>query len=797
MKFVSRRVQTPVAGMAAVLMSAAMGAPVANGQEVAAADATADAGQESIAPGRVVRAQEGQQDTASEGGLQTITVSARKTSEDIIRTPVTLTALTEESLELKGIEDRRDLNRFTPGFKAAPQNTSSASRLINSYAMRGLGSVNLFWNGVPLNGGDIPEMLDLQRVEVLRGPQNAHFGRSTFSGAINFIPKGAGFDSEGYAEVDLGTYDNTNFKTGLQGTIVPDLLAGRIAADFRETGGQYENFGYGGTLGIQETKGVAGSVLFTPGSNLQVRGYGAYWRVDDGPNAISYFLPTDYTCNAGGAPAGTNNYFCGEISRPRPDRISQLTEYPDAVFEELNNMATSTTVGPGFIEEKNGLKRIGKLGQVLADYELPLGLTASLVLSYMENEAGMIFDYGSRFYTDPATFNPSITTYRFEDEYAEFRVQSDVNARFRGMVGVSYVDSAQNIESVISKSGINSVSFPPTVNYSKTQGVFGSVSYDLFEKLTATVEGRYQDDEVGRRTLVSGSWLDLSGSTYSFVPRFILQYHATDDLELFGSYSEGSRPGSLNTGFLSLTPDAQAQVLAQGFDVPRVVPEQKLENIELGIKGNFLNNTLRVLGAVYYAEWTRQPNGAGLFYVNAQGVLAQANVLLGTGATDAQGTEWELVWAPNDNLSLDATFAYNNAEIVSTVCASCRAITGNLNPTGTQPGRFPEQTASLGVTYRHPSIRDFDAYYRVDANYQGKEYADDTNVVWLAPYVLSNARVGLRNDRYKFELYGLNLLDNHVPQSISQTTEQIQGRQTITVTPPLKRMFGVRASVSF
>jgi iron complex outermembrane recepter protein len=741
------------------------------------------------------------EEVASEGGIEEIYVTARKRDESIIEAPLTITAVTSEMLEVRGIEDRRDLNRFTPGFKAQPQNTSGATRLINSYDMRGLGAVNLFWSGVPLGGGDIPEMLDLERVEVLKGPQNAYFGRSTFSGAINFLPKMADFDREGYAEVDVGTFGNRNAKAGFQTTLIDDLLAVRVAADYRRAGGQYENFGYGGKLGKQQTVGGAGSLLFTPTDQLRIRAYGSYWEVNDGPNAIAYLQPADYNCNGGGAPAGTLNFFCGPIKRAPANRISQLTEYPDAVFNTLLDLATKYTVGRDFVEKKNGLKRQGMLAHLFADYELPEGVTASFVLAYNGNKAAQIFDYGSQFYTNPATFNPSITTYKFEDKYGEFRVQSDGERRLRGMFGISYIDSEQVIQSVLVRSGVPSISFPPTIQYSETAGVFASLSFDLFDSLTLTAEGRYQEDVVGRKTLIGTTWQDLAGDTTSFVPRAIVQWHVRDGLEVFASYSLGSRPGSLNTGFLSLPEYAQAQVREQGdqlgFQINNVVPEQKLVNYEAGVKGTFFNDTLRVLASFYIAEWTKQPNGAALFYFTPAGVRTQANVTVGSGGTDAMGTEWEVLWQPIDGLSVDGTFAWNKTEIVSTVCAACRVITGNSNPVGARVGRFPGTTASLGATYRRPVSTTLEGYFRVDANYQGREYADITNLVWLDPYIMSNARIGIESDHYKLEFYVLNLFDNDTPQSIAQTTEQIGGRQTITVTPALKRTFGLRAGVKF
>lgn len=741
------------------------------------------------------------QEASDTGGIEEITVTARKRDESIIEAPLAITALSGDMLDLRGVEDRRDLNRFTPGFKATPQNTSSASRLINSYQMRGLGSVNMFWNGVPVGGGDIPEMLDVQRVEVLKGPQNAYFGRSTFSGAINFLPKMADFDTEGYAELDFGTYANRNIKAGIQTTVVDGLLAVRAAGDYRHTGGQYDNFGYGGRLGKQETVAGSGSLLFTPAEGLKMRGYVSFWEVNDGPNALAYYQPSDYNCNAGAPPQNVNNFFCGPIKSAQANRISQLTTYPDAAFNGLIASATEFTVGSGFIKKKNGLRRRGLMAQFMADYEMPFGVTASVVAAYNSNKAGQIFDYGSQFYTNPATYNPSITAYKFTDKYGEFRLTTDGSKRLRAMAGVSYVDSSQIIQSVLSRSGVQSVSFPPTDQYSETFGVFGSVSFDIVEQLTVTAEGRWQNDKVGRNTRSAatgpGTWQDLSGSTKSFVPRFILQYHARPGLEFYASYSEGSSPGSLNTGFLSLPQYAQDQ-LAAAYTVPRVVPEQKLVNWEAGIKGTFFDGKVRVLASFYKAKWTLQPYGAALFY-NRQpdGVLTQANITLGSGATDAKGVELEVIVAPTPGLTIDSTFAYNKTKVLSAVCAACAQVTGVSNPVGATVARFPSTTASLGVTYRHDVFSDFQAFYRIDGNYQGREYADLTNLVWLDPFIMSNARVGLDNDKFKIEFYVLNLFNNKTPQGIAQTTEQIGGRQTITVTPALKRTFGVRAGYKF
>ncbi len=733
--------------------------------------------------------------------IEEITVTARKTTENLLQIPIAITAITAESLEDKGLEDRRDLTHYTPGFYFPPANNATASRLINTYTIRGLGAVNVFWNGVPLNGGDIPELLDLERVEVLKGPQNAYFGRSTFTGAINFIAKEPGSGGlHGYGEANIGTWGNKAFKAAVEDAIVPGILSARIGGSYRVLGAQYDNYGYGGKLGQQKTLAGTATVVFTPTDHAKLRAYYADWHDDDGPNGIHYGqTPADNNCNGGGVPTGLN-YICGAQSKVNPARISQFVAFPPQAIAATAALATTTTVGPNYITY-NGLKRDGRVGQIFGDYTFDNNWTASFIGSLMRNTVGQIQDYGNRFYNDNgATYNPSMTTYLLKDQYAEFRITADPKARLRGMLGASYDHATQNIQSVINKTGIISVSFPPTIIYSETAGVFGSVTYDIFDRLSATFEGRWQWDRVGRNTI---NVVDLSGSTRSFVPRAILEYFLNDEksVNVFASYSEGTRPGAVNTGFLSLPAYAQAQVATQ-FSVPATVPEEKLHNYEAGLKGNFLDNRLRVLAGVYYAQDRGAQVPAALFYTNLQGVLAQANVTLGTGATNAWGTEWEFSLAPTEHLNIDGTFAWNHTKILTTACAVCRIITGNINPVGHSIARYPITSGTLGATYKWNAFStsggtDVEAYVRADAYYHGKDYADQTNLVWLKPYVITNLRIGLETGRYKFEVYGLNIFNNRIPQDIGQTPDQITGAQTISLTPQLKTTVGGKLNVKF
>ncbi len=741
------------------------------------------------------------QTAQASAGLEEITVTARKTNENLMQVPVSITAVTAQALEDKGLEDRYELTHFTPGFQAAPQNGATATRLINAYQMRGLGTVTAFWNGVPLNGGDIPELLDLQRVEVLKGPQTAYFGRSTFAGAINYIAAEPTEDFHGKGELGFGTWGNQSASGSVSGALIPGKLTGRFAVDYRVRGAQYQNFGYGGKLGRQETKAGAASLVFTPTDDWKIKAYYTKWYEDDGPNGIAFFQSTDYTCNGGAAPTTNKNYFCGAISKAPANRISQRLTFPPGVITALAALGAKTFVGPSFFDFENGMKRRGQLAQVFSDYNLPYNITWTTTLSWMQNKAGQIQDYGNRFYT-PAVINgqeqygPSLTNYLLKDKYAETRLTSDPTARLKGMVGVSYVKSSQGIESTINKSGILSVSIPPRIAYNETVGLFGSLSYEILDGLTASFEGRYQDDKIGTNTLGVS---DVSGHTKRFTPRAILAYQMDADTNLYASFSQGSRPGTFNSAFYALPAYAQAQIVTQiGGPVPFVVSEEKLNNYETGIKANFLDNTLRVIADVYLARWRGRQIGASLFYTNTAGVLAQASFTSSGGATNAAGTEWEVTWVPTDNWTVEGTYAYSYTKDLVTYCLLCNSVQGVLRPVGTKSGRFPIMTGSVATTYKHELwASGIEGYVRVDAYYHGKEYSDQTNLVWLKPYVIANMRFGVQNETYRFEIYGTNILNNRIPVEIGQQPDQVTGLNSITATPQPKTTLGARVTANF
>ncbi|MCJ2181081.1 TonB-dependent receptor plug domain-containing protein, partial [Novosphingobium album (ex Hu et al. 2023)] len=237
-----------------------------------------------------------------------IIVTARKVGERLQDIPLSINAFTEEALAQRDISDMEDLGRASPGFIFQ----QGVDRSFGTITFRGMknNSVgdptrensSIFIDGIYYIS--VPAAMDFQdveRIEVVKGPQSAFFGRATFGGAMNFVTKTPSDDFGADFFLRAATYDEYEARASIQGGIVPGLLAVRASGKYAWTAGMYDNSVTGGKLGQQETKSVAGTVLFTPAPGLSFRGRASFVKQDDGAPAsqLIYRLPT-HNCSFGG-----------------------------------------------------------------------------------------------------------------------------------------------------------------------------------------------------------------------------------------------------------------------------------------------------------------------------------------------------------------------------------------------------------------------------------------------------------------------------------------------------------------
>lgn len=729
--------------------------------------------------------------------VETIVVTARKQAEDILEAPLAITAIGAEQLEARGIDGYESLNSFVPNFRFQEQGTASASRSYFTITTRGIfpGSAaperqatSVFIDSVPIGGGGtIPGLTDVEQVEVVNGPQSAYFGRSTFSGAVNFITRAPGHVPRADLSVDYGSYDNHEVKAALEGSLVEGVLAGRVSVRDFYKGAQYNNYGFNGKLGEQSTKSIAVSLNYTPTDSLRVRAYGTYWRDKDGPSATGMLYAPDYNCDAG-AGAGVFNYICGEISSIPDNRISQNTEVPESVIASLQK--GNRVTGAGFLDEF-GVKRDGYQTYITADYDMPGGYTLSANAGRAGNTWTAILDNGFRPGPNHATY---LIPYDITANSAEVRLASPREDRFNFMVGANWFQQRTYAGNVQNKNGVFGVASNYNLASTDTYGFFGAVSHDLTDQLTLSLEGRAQLDRV-RQDVLDRPGVEADGETWSYTPRAIVQYKLNDDIDLYASYAEGTRPVQFNTNVFSLSPAAQAAILAQA-DVQLKVDEERLRMWEGGVKGMFLDRRLRLMASAYYGEWTDRQIQVLLAYPNGTG-FSSATVILPDGEVELYGIELQGQFRATRELSFEGAFGYAETEIVKTSCTDCARVTGEINPVGNRLPRYPAVTGSLSSTYERPVFLDYDGYVRADYIYTGKIYDTEGNTAWIAPSHRMNLRFGVRNDRYRVELYGTNIFDDETPVGLNRVADTYNSSNTINLAPADRRTFGVVLGVSF
>ena len=208
---------------------------------------------------------------SAQGDLEEVIVTARKRDESLLEIPVAITAFSSEQLERAGFVGLEDLSFQTAGLQfhkqggQIPGRTNTAVRFRGmdtnqSAASQQLGTV--FLDGVYMSQGIAGiDFSNIERVEVIKGPQSATFGRSTFAGAVNYVTKTPGFEYAGRVGVDISEYGGSDITASHEGAIVDGKLAYRVSLRSYGTDGQYRSFADGGRLGAETHRYHSGRVV--------------------------------------------------------------------------------------------------------------------------------------------------------------------------------------------------------------------------------------------------------------------------------------------------------------------------------------------------------------------------------------------------------------------------------------------------------------------------------------------------------------------------------------------------------
>lgn len=798
--------------------------------------------------------------SAQELALEEIVVTARKVEENLMEVPLAITAFSAEELESINMAELTDIQLYTPSLSFTNQQGGSGrnDRSRNALVFRGLYlNINvginagglLFVDGAPVVGGYSPSIVDTERVEILKGPQSAYFGRSTFVGALNFVMKEPGDEFGGRVSADFASFGSNEQHIMVEGPIIKDKLSMRVSGRHWRQGGYIDNFADpSDELGERTTNSVSTSIVFTPTDSLKAKLFVNFF-VDEDWAATQFALKQDAfngrgnidgSCDPLDAPLRPGvepgsraafGYVCGEL--PSMSDLDPATFSADTVIDPIleKNLFDPNpnwlVFDPDF-HRASGLKREAFQTNLRIDFEHSSGYSFTSLSAFHTDKNQNVIDLNYRDgRSRPNPFAPLFigvlgrtdvrpdwnTTLAIQSEQEdfsqEFRVTSPQDRRLRWVAGFNYFDAYSPGQTVYGNLIVGPFFTAAIVEREvETPAVFGAAYFDITPKLTLSAEARYQWDKISENTLIGvnqlppESPLAFSATFTSFAPRVSLDYKYAENSTVYVLYSRGFRPGRFNAvlaGSSQVVLDAlRAVAPTAGLNIL----EEQLDNYEIGWKATWLGGRARTTLALYYDEWLNGQVGNSIPVV-ADGVANLINIVLNNGTAELRGIEFEGQFQATENLTFAASYGLNDTEVKSFVCGDCNLVYGSFDGVvGNELPSAPRVTWAVSGQYEDNLMGDWDWYGRVDWAHQGSRYTDFSNIAKTAPYDNVNVRIGLRGSSLSVEAFVENALDHD---------EFLQGglgvdlftfisgpnKNEIRVSAPIPRTFGIRLAYNF
>ncbi len=639
--------------------------------------------------------------------LEEVIVTAQKKSQNLQDVAVAVSAFNADTIRNAGMLDISDVTAMTPGFSVSNYNPTTPAPYIrgigtNSSSIGDDASVGVFIDEVYAGraGGYSANMLDVERIEVLRGPQGTLYGRNVAGGALNIHTKNPTNETEGRVGVTVGSYDLTVVEGAIGGSL-SDSVRGRVAFSKRDRNGHVDNILTGNKLKDED--------------NLTFR-----TKLDfDISDTASLLLTVDYS----------EDDFVGPAARGVVGLLPTIEGSPVDKVSLLND---------GFSErEMFGIS-------AKASIEMAGGILTSIT-AYRQNDYAFYDDYTGNWPVGRLTNEAEEESQQFTQE---LRFTASVDS-LEYTVGVYYfsedVDRLETFDSsaTIAVPGASRPLWDGS-NESTSYSAFGELSYHVTDNFSINVGGRYTKDDKDFETVASTP--DVFGflaepydvkadeSWSEFSPKIGLNYKINDDILVYFTGARGYKAGGFNG--IAAT-EAEAVIPFK----PEVVTSS-----ELGIKSEFANNTVRVNANVFYMDYEDLQN----FFVDP----AVGEVTTASADAEMKGVELEIWLSPFDGL--DVFLSGNWLDTEYTTFESNPAVVGN------NLMRAPEHTAALGFQYRLQLSGNNSLLFRTDATYSDQMFFNTTNteISSAEDYTLVSARLAWQTEAgFELALWGRNLSD--------------------------------------
>lgn len=700
--------------------------------------------------------------------IEEITVTSRKREENLQQMPLTVTALTNDDIYDRGVDNLLDLSDFTPGFYTETVGGRSANPyfrgLVVNTAVADRQNSSVFVDGFYVLGTAATfGFNNIERVEVLKGPQSALFGRATFGGAVNYITKTPGDEFEADVNIDISEHQRYDAAVTVSGPLFgSEKLKALVSARYFEFGGEWNNTAQGEngvTIGDEETKAISAKLLWEPTEQLSITVSGSYAEDDDGPPATTS-LPAELDNCLFYSSAIPLGYICGKL----PTDIKTVKQNNQRVSERFGEAAGRLQISERFTADIDYVTsndwalelRAGTNQQTVdtisdASWDDSFGVSNGI-----GGFDGLVF--GS---VGLVEANRAFTG--FQDKSLQFKITAPGNQKYTAFLGMSYYEHdifARNLRVTAARPLGNIDSSRHIDNYS----VFGSMTYNVTDQLAVGFDGRWQQDNVRESTAEFqpqtaaelpglGSNEEFTAFAFDtasfkrFLPRFIIDYKPNDDATIYAVLSRGNKPGFFNNAATAANLGIAADVL-----------EESVWNYELGAKTLWMDGRLLLNVAGYYMDWTNQQ--IRQTFLDAQG--QDSTISTNAGATEVYGVEVESTFVATENLTLSGSVAYAAPEFKFFEEGTFGPQLGvGPNLAGNEPYRYPDWQIQLGADFSQPDVlNDWDFFGRADMNMTGKRWSEIYNLSYIGWEYKLNLRMGLEDDNWRLTAYVNNALDD-------------------------------------
>ena len=753
-------------------------------------------------------ASEGVQDDQSTGqdadgaaeqaeGLNVIIVTARRREEDIRDVPVTISSVGGEALEGYKLDQATDVARFVPALNVSLGGSGTGG----SIYLRGVGSsqvsaafdsaVLLNIDGIPINSPRFLQggLLDLEQVDVLKGPQSLYFGKGATAGVMSIQSRGPGDEFEASLSASYEFEEKGQVYEGYISGPITDTFGARLALRYLDNDELFENTAPGAVNRFRGEERFDGRLTLD-------------WRPTSSFSAVLKIARSEME----------NDGMLLFTDAQCPVNGSMLTNYPNGFLQPsgLDCNSFDQVVQIGEINPIVGGNFAGLPPQPTPFSDFQTTLT-SLALSWDVTDNLTLRSVTGKFDMEGEDFdNFSIDVNGYANNYAindtdgfsqELRLESQFDGPFNFILGGFYQDREITFSATQNPVGAallfipagaivppGTPGFPPTGiptvtitpgpdpltgftnDFSKTHvtdaeafSVFGSVDFKVTDTLTVTAGARYTEEErsnVFEFPTVHSSLLQLgflpSGSSFgpiefeddNFSPEVSVVYAVNEDVNLFAAYKSGFKSGGIdNSAFPAASLLAEQ---ATGEFTSLIFDSETAEGVEFGFKSNLMAGTMRWNATIYY--YVYEDLQVQTFDANTLGFINN-----NAGELTSQGFETDIIWkTPIDGLTVSGAIAYTDAKYTDTFIQF-----EDLD--GRRSVRAPEWTGTLGLDYSTPISDGLDWSFGAfgsfsDEYFTEAAFVNDPVQESFATLDLSTG-ISSSDDRWQLNLIATNVFD--------------------------------------